>query len=312
MEIIFRDPFYLWFLIIIPVLLVGHFISLRYFKMRAMKFANFMALARVSEKVGISSNYIVLILRVFVFCAIIFAISGTVLWYDGSQIDADYVIAIDSSASMLAEDLLPNRLDAAKDAALSFIDSLPIYSSVGVVSFSGTSYVRHPLTGDKSLAKEVVRDIEVLTSGGTDISGAIITGTNLLMNSKKPRVVIVLTDGRSNVGLSIDNAINYANINHVIINTVAVGTKAGYFVEVDETLGPLGVDEEELGDIADYTGGKFYHPETNEELKNIYNEIAISEKTKVSLDLTFFLLIFILTVLFLEWVLINTRYRVLP
>lgn len=312
MEIVFRNTFYLWFLLVIPIMVVAHFFSLRYLKKRAIKFSNFIALARVSEKVGISSNYFVLLLRVLVFVAIIFAIAGTVLWYDGSKIDADYVIAIDASASMLAEDFLPNRFEASKAAANEFVNSLPFYSSVGLISFSGTSFVNQPITLDKMIISESIDALEIMRSGGTDIGGAIVTGTNLLMNSDKPRVIVIITDGRANVGFNVQNAIEYANRNYVIINTIAIGTEEGYFVEIDEALGPLGVDTNELNLTATSTGGEFYYPKTNEELGNIYNEIARSKKTKVSLDLTFFLLIFILAVLFLEWILINTRYRVLP
>ncbi|MBR9704686.1 VWA domain-containing protein [Candidatus Pacearchaeota archaeon] len=312
MDFVFRNVFYLWFLLIIPLLIVAHFISLRYFKKRAMKFANFIALARVSEKVGLSSNYVVLGLRILVFGAIIFAISGTVMWYEGSSIDADYVIAIDSSASMLAEDFSPTRFEASKSAAKEFVNSLPIYSSVGVVSFSGISYINQPLTNNKAIINKAIDNIEIISSGGTDIGGAIVTGTNLLINSGKPRVVIVLTDGRDNVGLNIRNSIDYSNRNRVIVDTIGIGTEEGYFLEVDEKLGPLGVNLEELRLISDTTGGKFYYPKSIEDLGNIYSEIAKIEKTKVSIDLTFFLLIFILAILFFEWVLINTRYRVLP
>ena len=132
------------------------------------------------------------------------------------------------------------------------------------------------------------------------------------MNSGKPRVIIILTDGRSNIGIGLQRAIEYANNNNVIIDTIGIGTEEGYFIDVNESLGPLGVDNEELGFIANSTKGKFYNPKSNSELDNIYSEIAKSNKTKVSIELTFFLLCFILIALVLEWVLINTRYRILP
>lgn len=312
MEVIFRNPFYLWGLLIIPVIIIAHFVSLRYSKKRTIKFANFTALARVSQKIGISSNYAVLFLRMLVIVAIVFAISGTSFWYDGNTIDADYIISIDSSSSMLAEDFTPTRFDASKKAALDFVDNLPIYSSAGVVSFSGVSYVNQPLTSDKKIIKDAINNVEILSSGGTDIGGAIVTGTNLLMTSGKPRVIIILTDGRSNIGLGLVKAIGYANNNNVIIDTIGIGTEGGYFVNVNESLGPLGVNKNELELIANSTKGKFYNPQSNSELANIYSDIAKSNKSKVSIELTFFLLCFILIALVLEWILINTRYRILP
>jgi len=312
MELVFRNPDYLWALVVIPIIIVVHFLSLRYSGKRAIKFTNFIALARVSEKVKLSSNFFVLFLRIIIFVAIVFAIAGTTLFYTGSRIDADYVLAIDSSASMLAEDFSPTRFDAAKNSAISFIDNLPVYSSVGVIGFSGTSYVLQPLIVDKTLIKSSILDLGILTAGGTSIGDAIITGTNLLMNSAKPKVIIILTDGRSNLGIDIDSAIEYANDNNVIINTIGIGTEEGYFVDVNEVLGPLGVNTDELEKIAFFTGGNFYYPKSEKELQNVYDEIAKSKKTKVSLDLTSFLLVFILLALVMEWILINTRYKIIP
>lgn len=312
MEIVFRNPFYLWALVVVPIIIVAHFLSLKYSKNRAIKFANFVALARVSEKIRVSSNFTVLFLRIIVFIAIVFAITGTTLFYSGERLDADYVIAIDSSASMLADDFPPTRFDAAKSAAVDFVDSLPIYASVGVIGFSGTSYILQPLTIDKNLVRNSIQDLEVMTSGGTSIGDAVITGTNLLINSVKPKVIIVLTDGRSNLGISIGTSVNYANENNVIVHTIGMGTEEGYFVDISDAVGPLGVNTEELRNLAETTGGSFYYPETVDDLKNVYDKIAESKKTKVSLDLTFFLLIFILVTLVAEWVLINTRYRIIP
>jgi len=312
MEIVFRSPFYLWSLIIVPLVVLAHFLSLMFFKQKAIKFSNFIALARVSEKIGVSSNYTILILRVLVLISIIFAISGTSVYYSGDKIDADYIVAIDSSASMLAEDFSPNRFEASKNAAIEFVNSLPIYSSVGVVAFSGTSYLINPLTNDKKIIKDAINKIQITSSGGTDSGGAIITGVNLLWNSKKPKVIILLTDGRSNVGVPIPEAIQYAVKNNILINTIAIGTDEGYFLEIDDTLGPLGINNQELNLIANSTSGKFYYPKNSFELVQIYDDIAKSKKENVSLDLTFFLLIFILGTLFLEWILINTKYRILP
>ncbi|MCR4285113.1 MAG: VWA domain-containing protein [archaeon] len=312
MEIVFRNSFYLWSLVVVPIIIIAHFLSLRYSRQRAIKFANFVALARVSEKIRMTSNFSVLFMRVFVFIAIVFAIAGTTLHYSGSQVDADYVVAIDASASMLAEDFLPNRFEAAKASAIGFVDSLPIYSSVGVISFSGTSYVNQPLTMDKTIVKSAIEGQEILVAGGTSIGDAVITSTNLLMNSNKPKVIILLTDGRSNLGISTNAAIDYASKNRVVINAIGIGTEEGYFVDIGNTDVLLGINLDELQSLADYTGGKVYSPTSETDLEAVYKEIALSEKTNASLDLTFFLLIFILFVLTLEWVLINTRYRIIP
>jgi Ca-activated chloride channel family protein len=262
--------------------------------------------------VRVNSNLPVLLLRITVFVAVVFAIAGTALQYSGSQVDADYVLAIDASASMLAEDLTPNRFEAAKASAMEFVDTLPAYASVGVMSFSGISFVHQPLTSDKSLVRIAIDNQNVISAGGTSVGDAVITSTNLLANSLKPRVVILLTDGKSNLGVSLDTAIAYANTYNVIVYTIGVGTEEGYFVELANASSTAGIDLEELQVLANSTGGTSYHPASRQELLEAYADIAASEKVKASLDLTFWLLAYILVVLVLEWVLINTRYRIIP
>lgn len=309
MEVVFSSPYYLWALLIVPIMILVHFISLKYSKKRALKFANFIALARVSEKVGISSNYVVLFLRIFVFIVIILAIAGTSIWYEGSRMEADYVIAVDASASMLTEDLEPTRLDVAKETAIDFIDNLnPLYSSAAIISFSGVPFVHQTLTKDKRVLKDVISEINIRKIGGTDIGNTIISATNILLASDKPKVIILITDGRDNIGVSYMEAINYANENNVMVFTVGIGLT----VESDSLTGSLGIDEEQLQNIAELTGGKYYQITSRAEFENFYDSILIEGERKVSLDLTFPLLLAVLFLLVLEWVLINTRFRIIP
>lgn len=313
MEFVFRYPFYLWALTIVPVVIIVHFLSLKYSRKRAIKFANFIALARVSEKVGISSNYLVLLIRIFVLIFVIFAIAGTSLWFEGNKLEADYVVAIDASSSMLAEDLLPNRLEVAKDTATNFIDNLNyFYSSASIVSFSGTPIVHQALTKDKRAIKNAISDIEIMKMGGTDIGNAIVSSTNILIGSINPKIIILITDGRDNIGLDYLEAVKYANNNNVIIFTIGIGGEGGFASSVEGTVGPLGIDEAQLSEIATLTGGKYYNILSKEDFEKTYQGILSNEKRKVSLDLTFILLIIILILLVLEWVLINTRFRIIP
>src|SRR3989344_7113566 len=113
MEIVFSNPEYLWGLAFIPVIVLMHFLALNYSKARALKFANFPALARISKGVGSNYNITILIIRILIFALIILAISGTVLVYYGKSASAAYVLAIDASSSMLVDDFEPNRMEAA-------------------------------------------------------------------------------------------------------------------------------------------------------------------------------------------------------
>jgi Ca-activated chloride channel homolog len=313
MEIVFSSPYYLWALIVVPVVILIHFISLRYSKKRAVKFANFIALARVSEKVGISSNFSVLFIRIIVLIAVVFAIAGTSLWFEGNRLEADYVIAIDNSASMLAEDLTPNRLDFAKQTAERFIDKLDyFYSSASIVSFSGTSYVHQTLTKDKNTIKEVISSLEINKIGGTNIGNALITGSNVLISSKNPKVIILITDGRDNVGIGYIEGIRYALNNNVMVFTVGIGSEEGYAGNEEETIGPLGIDEMQLQEIATFTGGEYYQVISNEDFETSFENILSTENRKVAFDLTFILMLVALGLLVLEWVLVNTRFKIIP
>jgi Ca-activated chloride channel homolog len=313
MELVFNNSFYLWALIVVPLVILIHFISLKYSKARAIKFANFIALARVSEKVRINSNYFVLFLRVLVLIFVIFAIAGTSLWYIGTSVTADYVVAIDSSASMLAEDMAPTRLDVAKSTAIDFVDRLnPFYSAVSVVSFSGTPFVMQVLTQNHDFVKDAINEIEVRRVGGTDLGNAIITGSNILLGSDEPKVIILITDGRDNIGLNYKDAIFYANENNLLVYTIGIGSEQGFAEGADLLVGPLGINENQLKEISNSTGGEYFNVKTEAEMQLVYDQILDKKVKKVSLDLTFFLLIGGLALLVLEWVLVNTRFRIIP
>ena len=145
--------------------------------------------------------------------------------------------------------------------------------------------------------------------GGTDLGEAIVTSVNLLLNSEKGKSIILLTDGQSNVGVPIVDAVEYANIKHVTIYTIGVGTEEGgsYIGDV-----VLKLDEEVLRSIAVSTEGNYYRAEDQESLDEAYNEIAHLTETKIKSDLSITFLIIAFLLLLVEWLLINTKYRTIP
>lgn len=318
MEVSFTNPFFLIFLVSIPLLIISHLFSLRYLKRRALKFANFEAIKRVvgeakpmtSNTYILSQNLPLLVTRVLLILVLVLSAAGMVFWSFGQSSDFNYVLAIDSSSSMLADDFYPSRLDAAKSAAISFVDSLSSETNVGVVSFSGTSFVDTELTNDLRAVKDEIRGIEVMTVGGTDIGGAIVTSTNVLLREEKARTIIILTDGQSNVGTPVPEAINYANDNHVTIYTIGVATKeGGRFMKI-ESISQL--DEETLKEIAGRTGGDYFRSENKAALSRAFKEIAFSHREKIPTHLSMGLLLVALALIFLEWGLISTRYKSIP
>jgi len=184
-------------------------------------------------------------------------------------------------------------------------------TKVGIVSFSGTSFVDLPLTESIAEAKQGVLDVSISEVGGTDLGSAIITSANLLISdADTSRDVILLTDGRSNVGTPIEDAIEFAKANQVIVHTIGVATEGGgQFLRI-EALSRL--DEPTLRKIADETGGFYYKASNKEALQQAYSSISTSTREKVSVELQLPLLLAALSLIFIEWGLINTRFRTMP
>ncbi|NIO20649.1 MAG: VWA domain-containing protein [Candidatus Aenigmarchaeota archaeon] len=291
-------------------MVLAHYLSLRFTRRKALKFANFPAIESITGKKILSKNYTLLILRLATLCLLIFSVAGTTLWYEGQTSEFDFMLAIDSSGSMMATDYTPNRLDAAKGAALLFVDNLPERSNVGIVSFAGVSFIKQKPTSDLGKIVGAIENISIEPVGGTAIGSAIITSSNLLSESEQAKVLILLTDGQNNVGPSIETAIEYANENYITVNTIGIGTEEGGGFPNLTFVSKL--DPNTLKLISNSTGGKYYGARNETALSEAYKEIALSSIQKLSTNLSLLFLFLAIILLFLEWGLANTKYRTLP
>ncbi|WP_248724425.1 VWA domain-containing protein [Seonamhaeicola sp. ML3] len=204
----------------------------------------------------------------------------------------DIVMAIDVSASMLAKDLSPNRLEALKKVAAEFIKGRP-NDRIGLVEYAGESYTKTPITSDKSIVLRSLKSIRYnnIIEGGTAIGMGLATSVNRLKDSKaKSKVIILLTDGVNNAGFidpltASELAVEYG----IKTYTIGLGTNG-------MALSPVGIlpngnfqygriqveiDEELLKEIAKATGGKYFRATNNKKLAEIYEEINKLEKTEV-------------------------------
>ncbi|NRA94202.1 MAG: VWA domain-containing protein [Psychroserpens sp.] len=204
----------------------------------------------------------------------------------------DIVMAIDVSASMLAKDLLPNRLEALKKVAAQFIQGRP-NDRIGLVEYAGESYTKTPITSDKSIVLRSLRDIKYNTiiEGGTAIGMGLATSVNRLKDSKaKSKVIILLTDGVNNSGfidpkIASELAVEYG------IKTYTIGLGTNGMALSPIAINPGGsfqygrvqveIDEDLLKDIAEVTGGKYFRATNNKKLEEIYDEINKLEKTEI-------------------------------
>jgi Ca-activated chloride channel family protein len=203
----------------------------------------------------------------------------------------DIVMAIDVSASMLAKDLKPNRLEALKDVAGKFIARRP-NDRIGLVEYAGESYTRTPVTSDKGIILKSLRDIKYNTiiTGGTAIGMGLATAVNRLKESKaKSRIIILLTDGVNNSGfidpktaseLAVEYGIKTYTIglgsNGMALSPVAINNGKFQYSRIQ-----VEIDEKLLKEIASETGGKYFRATNNKKLEDIYDEIDKLEKTEI-------------------------------
>ena len=310
-------PEYLWFLLSIPLLIITHLFTLRHLKTKAWMFANFEAIQRVAgpkfdlrNSSRLSKNIMILLLKIVILTLLIFSAAGVTVWYTGQASDSNFVLAIDASSSMLADDYTPNRFEAAKQAALTFIESIEGKAKVGVVSFAGTSTIDLSLSDDRVLIREAIGDLTVKRSGGTDIGEALITAANVLATENKTGAILLLTDGRSTVGTSVADGAEYVQGLHYAIHTIGIGTaEGGRFLRL-EAISRL--DNATLIQLAAATDGRYFEAKNVDDLKAAFVEIAKTHQRKLPSNLQLPLLLSALALILLEWGLINTRYRTMP
>lgn len=216
-------------------------------------------------------------------------------WKNKSVEGIDIMLAMDVSTSMLAEDLKPNRIEAAKAVASEFIIGRP-NDNIGLSIFAGEAFTQCPMTTDHTsllnLLQNVRTDIAArgLISDGTAIGMGLANAVTRLKASKaKSKVVILLTDGSNNMGdISPMTAAEIAQSLGIRVYTIGVGTNkvAPYPMPVAGGVQyvnmPVEIDTKMLADIAAATEGDFYRATNTAELKNIYKEIDRLEKSKLN------------------------------
>jgi len=202
----------------------------------------------------------------------------------------DIMLCLDVSGSMLAQDLLPNRMEASKQMAAAFVDQRPT-DRIGVVIFSGESFTLVPLTTDKNILKSQIYNIQRgLLEDGTAIGDGLGVSVDRLKDSKtKTKIIILLTDGEDQGG-RIDPLAGkeLAKAYKIRVYTIGVGTEGYAPVPIPDGSGgtttrqqKVNIDEKLMRMIAQETGGLYFRARDNESLKNIYNEIDKLEKSRI-------------------------------
>ena len=290
----FVNPQFFWLLLLLPVLVLW------YLWKRKQQTASLSISSIKGFRTG--NNWlaklkpILFLLRLLALAAIVVALARPRNVDESTRIKTtsgiDIVMAIDVSASMLARDLKPNRLEALKKVAGRFINARP-NDRIGLVEYAGESFTKTPLTSDKSIALSSLKSIRYNTiiEGGTAIGMGLATAVNRLKESKaQSKVIILLTDGVNNTGfidpkIASELAVEFG----IKVYTIGLGTNGmavtpmgvlpnGKFQYGNQ---PVTIDEDLLKQIAATTEGKYFRATSNTRLGEIYEEINKLEKTEI-------------------------------
>tara|TARA_B100000575_G_scaffold163450_1_gene130582 strand:- start:3491 stop:4489 length:999 start_codon:yes stop_codon:yes gene_type:complete len=289
----FGDPIWLWAYLIIPFIVVIYVYRFLYKKKPALLFSDTEAFKNLQ---GNGKQYLHWLEQLFFILGIACLIYGLarpqeqLTTVERNAEGIDIVLTLDISSSMKAEDLKPNRFEAAREVAKEFIDQR-ISDRIGLVSFAMQSFTVCPPTLDYRLLKELVDEVEMgVIQDGTAIGMGIATSVNRLKDSEaKSKVIILLTDGQNNAG-EIDpvTAADLAIAYDIKIYTIGAGSRGTAPYPVDDPIFgrryrniQVDLDEEMLLRVAELTGGKYYRATDSQELLRIYQEIDTLERTKV-------------------------------
>lgn len=279
-------------------------------KQRAMKFGNYETLEKVAGKSFLSSNKIMLLLKMAAITSLILGISSPVLQYQAQATGSDYVIAVDTSSSMLATDLEPTRLEAAKSVSSTFTSQLSNQTEIGSLSFSGRINNKTQIKADKEEVREFISRYEVGAYAGTAIGDAVYTSTNMLINTDENRTLILITDGISNTGRSVNESIQYAQDRQVKINTIGIGeSKENEQTTNSSEIQYPNLNSSRLRQISNATDGAYSTVTSRKELEDT---LLNMEETTVDTELSDPLIFLALILLLGEWILGTTRFDVLP
>ena len=324
-----ENPNYLWLFISLP-LLIGWYLFNSKKAQPVLKISSLKGFQQKTNFLG-KLQPLLFILRLLSLGLIILAISRPqtmdVSTRTKTNKGIDIVMAIDVSSSMLAQDLKPNRLSSLKRVATSFIDDR-MSDRIGLVIYAGESYTKTPITSDRAIVKNALREIryEGLIEDGTAIGMGLATAVNRLKDSRaKSKVIILLTDGVNNSGF-IDPKIASELAVEYEIKTYTIGLGSNGTARAPVGILPNGkfqygmtkveIDEELLKTIAKNTGGLYFRATDNKKLEEIYDEINKLEKTEVE-EFKYYnyeekfrpLILLALALLLLEWLMRNTLFR---
>lgn len=287
----FHNPIFLLLLLLIPVLIFWY-VRFQSRKEQTVRMSSVDSFKGHPMTFRLRMRHLPFVMRLLCLTSIIICLARPQTsnsWQNKTKEGIDIMMTVDVSGTMLAEDLKPNRLKAAKNVAVNFIKNRP-NDNIGLVLFAGESFAQCPLTNDHNVLINMFQSVDYgILDDGTAIGLGLATSVSRLKDSKaKSKVIILLTDGSNNAGdISPETAADIAAQFNIRVYCVGVGTRGKAPFPVQTPFGiqyeqmDVDIDEAMLTSIAQKTGGKYFRATDNKKLQAIYDEIDKMEKTKI-------------------------------
>ncbi|SDU92360.1 Ca-activated chloride channel family protein [Microlunatus sagamiharensis] len=279
-QLSFASPGRMAILVVIPLLVAAYVLATRRKNRRGMRFTNTSMLDVVIPRQSQWRRHLAVALSLLSLITLTTAFAQPTTEVNVPRERATVVLVIDASLSMQATDVPPNRLDAAKAAAVGFVNELPEKYNVSVVSMAGATSILVPPTLQHSNVANAINSIKLQDS--TAIGAGIDTAMAALQQAPKdpdhpddpaPGAIVLLSDGTNQQGRAPQQAAADARKAEVPIYTIAYGTENGY-VDLDGQRNPVPVDTELMQQIAQISDGQYFSAATPEQLRTVYENIS--------------------------------------
>lgn len=298
----FQWPLMLLSLAIIPLLVLAYVLLQRRRQTYTLRFTNMALLSKVAGKRPGFKRHLPPLFILLSLAVLLVSLARPTAVIATPKDQSNIVIVMDVSGSMAANDLQPNRLSAAKQAAQDFVNTLPANAKVGLISFNTAARVDASLTTDHNAVKQSIRNLNY--GGGTAIGEGLEAALKQIAlqsdqtanpgktptantNPPVPAVVVLLSDGKSNAGISPAQVTAEAKGQNIKVFTVGIGDRSAAPMLNGRYNPDAGLDEKTLQDMASQTGGEYFYAAETTQLRDIYNSLSsqlswVNEETEIT------------------------------
>jgi Ca-activated chloride channel homolog len=278
----FASPLYLAVLALVPLALAAHTVARRRARRYAVRFPALPTLAPLLPRVSTWRRRLPLGLFLAALAALGLALARPHATVAVPREQASIVLVTDVSRSMLADDVEPNRLEAARAAAKRFLEEVPDEARVGAVAFSTDPHTLEPPTDDRGEIEELLDSLDA--DGGTATGDALAAALGMLDDgpaaTRPPAAILLLSDGSTTTGRDPTDVARAAKRLHIPIHTVALGTDGATIETPTGAIVPVSPDPETMREIAELSGGRAFEADAADDLSHIYETVGSRVATK--------------------------------